>query len=87
MSEILLRKLTEGMLDDDQVKALIEWQLTKPAEEIDCQLIQECLLHLYPAGQMNPERRDRILEGFRLTLSLRGGAEQRTRSCIADRKR
>ena len=68
MSEILLRKLTEGMLDDDQVKALIEWQLTKPAEEIDCQLIQECLLHLYPAGQMNPERRDRILEGFRLTF-------------------
>ena len=68
MSEILLRKLTEGMLDDDQVKALIEWQLTKPAEEIDCQLIQECLLHLYPADQMNPERRDQILEGFKLTF-------------------
>lgn len=46
MSKVLYDKLTAGILSDAQVEMLLNWQLTLRAEEIDCALVEECLLYL-----------------------------------------
>ena len=65
MSDILYRKLTEGVLEDDQVRALIDWQLSRKEEDIDSQLIEECLMFLYPdATGMDPGRKAKCWTTF-----------------------
>lgn len=66
MSDSLYRKLTEGVLDDDQVRALINWQLSRKEEDVDSQLIEECLMFLYPdATGIDPVRKAKMLDNFR----------------------
>lgn len=48
MNEILRKKLESGNLTDMDVLAILDWQLSLPAEEMDCDLISECDLFLAP---------------------------------------
>ena len=73
MSDTLYRKLTEGVLEDDQVRALIDWQLSRREEDIDSQLIEECLMFLYPdATGMDPARKAKMLDCFREMIEKSG---------------
>lgn len=60
--EALLNKLQSSSLTKDDVLAILDWQLSLPAEEIDCDLVAECDLFLSPdAPGLNPEKRDEML--------------------------
>ena len=73
MSDALYRKLTEGVLEDDQVRALIDWQLSRREEDVDSQLIEECLMFLYPdATGMDPARKAKMLDNFRDMIDKSG---------------
>lgn len=73
MSDILYRKLTEGVLKDEQVRALIDWQLSRREEDVDSQLIEECLMFLYPdAAGMDPARKAQMLVGFQEMIDKPG---------------
>lgn len=66
MSGKLYRILTEGALDETQVEALLSWQLSLPAEKIDCTLVSECLAFLDPdAPGMDFKRKWEIREKLR----------------------
>lgn len=48
MDDSLRRKLEQTQLTTEDVLAILEWQLSLPAEEMDCDLISECDLFLAP---------------------------------------
>lgn len=48
MDSRMKEKMRTGQLTDNDVRRIIDWQLTLSAERIDSQLIRECLLFLYP---------------------------------------
>lgn len=60
MNDMQLReKLAQGNLTKTDVLAILEWQLSLPAEEMDCGLIAECELYLAPdAPGLGKERED-----------------------------
>lgn len=61
MSRTLYEKLTSGILSDEQVKLLLNWQLSLRAEEIDCALVDECLRYLdRDAPEMDKEKKREI---------------------------
>lgn len=62
MDEAQLReKLKNGPLTRDDVLAILSWQLSLPAEEMDCALISECDLFLDPDGPRLSEAREDAL--------------------------
>lgn len=72
MSRKLYSILTEGALDETQVEALLSWQLSLPAEKIDCLLVRECLAFLDPdAPGMDFKRKWEIRERLRATSGSR----------------
>lgn len=66
MSRNLYQKLIESALSEAQVEALLFWQLSLPAERIDCTLVSECLSFLDPdAPGMDAKRKAEIGAGLR----------------------
>lgn len=65
MSKALYEKLTAGILSDEQVSLLLNWQLSLHAEEIDCALVDECLRYLdRDAPGMDESRKREIWGGL-----------------------
>lgn len=65
MAESWKDKLLRSNLTDDDVLALLNWQLSLPAAEMDCQLIREC--DLYLSGNepgMDPTRKQALLDAL-----------------------
>lgn len=85
INETLRKKLESGNLTDMDVLAILDWQLSLPAEEMDCGLISECDLFLAPnAPGLSSEQKDALLAGVMARISGVGesvpsSAPQRTR--------
>ena len=61
MNEDLRNKLSSGAITRADVLAILEWQLSLPAERMDCALISECDLYLAPDGpRLGKEREDAL---------------------------
>lgn len=81
MNDNLRQKLESASLTKDDVLDILVWQLSLPAEQIDCDLISECDLFLDPASRgMDAARRQQIQD--MLMAYTRGGhtARQARRS-------
>lgn len=62
MDDTLRAKLEAGRLTNDDVLTILLWQLSLPAEEMDCALMRECDLYLAPDGpSLSREREDEML--------------------------
>ena len=62
MDEAVKNKLASGAITRADVLAILEWQLSLPAERMDCALISECDLYLAPNGpRLTREREDALL--------------------------
>ena len=48
MDNRMKEKIRDGRLTRDDVRRMIDWQLTLESEKIDSHLLGECLLFLYP---------------------------------------
>ncbi len=48
MDNRMKEKIRDGRLTRDDVRRMIDWQLTLESEKIDSNLLGECLLFLYP---------------------------------------
>lgn len=82
MGEVLYRKLTENLLDEAQVRMIIEWQLSKPEKDIDCQLIEECLQYLFPDTQgLSPEKKEAMLSGFKADIKKEKAVRPSVKTC------
>ena len=42
------KRLLDAELTEDDVRAILDWQLSLPAEQMDCDLMRECDLFLSP---------------------------------------
>ena len=52
------KRLLDAELTEDDVRAILDWQLSLPAEQMDCDLMRECDLFLSPdAPGMDEDRR------------------------------
>lgn len=80
MSESLFLKLTQGGMDDAQVRALLAFQLSREERQIDCELIEECLRFLAPdakglgmdkKGALLRRMKERIAPGKRRVFAPR----------------
>ena len=61
MDKTLQSKLASGAITREDVLAILEWQLSLPAEQMDCALISECDLYLSPDGsRLSREREDAL---------------------------
>lgn len=72
--EDLRQKLKNGPLTRGDVLAILQWQLSLPAEEMDVDLISECDLFLAPDGpRLDPRRADALLASMLARIDGDGG--------------
>lgn len=63
LDEKVRKRLETCSITEDDALAILEWQLSLPAEEIDCDLIRECDLFLSPDAEgLDPERSQALYE-------------------------
>jgi len=86
MNDDLRRKLESTSLTREDVLDILVWQLSLPAEEMDCGLISECDLFLDPAAcGMDEARRQQMQDT--LMAYARGGKTVRSAHRAAHRRR
>ena len=81
MDDRMLReKLASGRLTQNDVLAILDWQLSLPAEQMDTNLIAECDLYLAPdAPGLGKAREDAMLDSLFEAIDAREGAKPRAR--------
>lgn len=73
-------KLSSGRLTSSDVLAILEWQLSLPAEQMDCALISECDLFLAPdTPRLSKEREDALLASILARIDAMEAAKRRTK--------
>ena len=55
------KRLLDAELTDEDVQAILDWQLSLPAEQLDCALMRECDLFLSPDAPGMDEDKQRAL--------------------------
>lgn len=79
------RRLTDAELTDADVQAILDWQLSLPAEQMDIELMRECDLFLSPdAPGMDEARKTEILNALRMRMDE---APRRAKSPVHRRRR
>lgn len=89
MDDVRLReKLAQGNLTKTDVLAILEWQLSLPAEQMDCGLIAECELYLAPdAPGLDKEREDAMLASLltQIDFTESGDAPAQAQTPVSER--
>lgn len=88
MTDDWKEKLTRADLTDDDVLALLNWQLSLPAEQMDCDLISECDLYLSPdASGMDAAKKQQLHDALLAQIAGEPSAVQRTAPARAPHRR
>ena len=87
MDKTLQDKLASGAITREDVLAILEWQLSLPAEQMDCALISECDLYLDPHGPRLSREREDALYARLLAHIAAGDASAAGRRSPARQKR
>lgn len=84
LDESIRKRLESCSITEDDALAILDWQLSLPAEEMDCDLIRECDLFLSPDAEGLGEERANALFA-RITAAI--DAEEQAKAPAVEQKR